>query len=123
MKKFEYLSIHLNGYPFDEVLNVYGQDGWELFQVECEQIPLNRKFCRFRREIPQSVTKIEDFNVTIPSLDGESIAKIVTIKILCEWDDSIKEWLVSQRSCEEIDNIKRLEMEKIGHTNIKHKFT
>jgi len=36
------------------------------------------------------------FNVTIPTLGSNTIAKIIPISIPMEWDDEINEWLMTE---------------------------
>jgi DNA-binding transcriptional regulator YiaG len=51
-------------------------------------------------------TKIEEFEVLIPSLDGKGIEQRVKVPITLEWDEEVQQWLVTPESHELIDNTK-----------------
>lgn len=51
-------------------------------------------------------TKIEEFEVLIPSLDGNGIAERVKIPVTVEWDEEVKEWLMTPEAHEIIENTK-----------------
>jgi len=51
-------------------------------------------------------TKIEEFEVLIPSLDGMEIAERVKVPVTLEWDEEVKEWLLTPEAHEAIDNTK-----------------
>jgi len=49
-------------------------------------------------------TKTETFEVLVPSLDGTSIAERVPIQVTLEWDEEVKEWLLTPEAHEAIEN-------------------
>jgi DNA-binding transcriptional regulator YiaG len=51
-------------------------------------------------------TKYEDFEVCIPDLAGTGIAERLTVKIPLEWDEEVKQWLISAEANEIIENTK-----------------
>jgi transcriptional regulator with XRE-family HTH domain len=55
-------------------------------------------------------TKYEDFEVCIPDLAGTGIAERLTVKIPLEWDEEVKQWLISAEANEIIENTKARHM-------------
>lgn len=51
-------------------------------------------------------TKMVDFEVLIPSLDGTEIADRVKVPVKVEWDEEVKEWLMTAEAHELIDSTK-----------------
>ena len=51
-------------------------------------------------------TKLEDFEVLVPNLEGTAIAERVTVQIPLEWDEELDEWLLSREAHEIIENTK-----------------
>jgi DNA-binding transcriptional regulator YiaG len=51
-------------------------------------------------------TKTEEFEVLIPSLEGNGMAERVKIPVTVEWDEEVKEWLLTLEAHEEIENTK-----------------
>ena len=47
-------------------------------------------------------TKTEEFEVLIPSLEGNGMAERVKIPVTVEWDEEVKEWLLTLEAHEEI---------------------
>jgi transcriptional regulator with XRE-family HTH domain len=51
-------------------------------------------------------TKIEEFEVLIPNLDGTDIAERVKVPITLEWDEEVKEWLLTPDAHQMIEETK-----------------
>ena len=51
-------------------------------------------------------TKIVEFEVLIPNLAGTDIAERVKVPVTLEWDEEVKEWLLTPEAHEIIDNTK-----------------
>jgi len=51
-------------------------------------------------------TKIEAFEVLIPTPDGNDISERVSIDVAQEWDEEIGEWLLTPESLRKIDDTK-----------------
>ena len=52
--------------------------------------------------------KIENrtFDITIPTTDGERLAERISIVIPMEWDEEIKEWLMTDEALQKIEETK-----------------
>ncbi len=48
----------------------------------------------------------QPFDVSIPDLSGEGIAEVVTIPIEMEWDEEIKEWLITPDGLRKVEDTK-----------------
>lgn len=55
-------------------------------------------------------TKIEEFEVLVPNLDGTGVAEKVKVNVPLCWDEEIKEWLLTPEAHETIDNTKARRM-------------
>lgn len=51
-------------------------------------------------------TKIEEFEVLIPNLDGTDIAERVKVPVTLEWDEEVKEWLLTPEAHQIIEETK-----------------
>src|ERR1035437_2537939 len=51
-------------------------------------------------------TKIEEFEVLIPNLDGTDIAERVKVPVTLEWDEEVKEWLLTPEAHQMIEETK-----------------
>jgi DNA-binding transcriptional regulator YiaG len=51
-------------------------------------------------------TKIEEFEVLIPNLAGTDIAQRVKVPVTLEWDEEVKEWLLTPEAHEAIESTK-----------------
>ena len=51
-------------------------------------------------------TKIEEFEVLIPNLDGTNIAERVKVPVTLEWDEEVKEWLLTPEAHQMIEETK-----------------
>ncbi|MDB6030640.1 MAG: transcriptional regulator, family [Verrucomicrobiales bacterium] len=51
-------------------------------------------------------TKNEEFEVLIPNLEGTGVAERVMVTIPLEWDEELKEWLLTAEAHDIIDNTK-----------------
>jgi len=51
-------------------------------------------------------TKIEEFEVSIPNLDGTAIAERVKVPVTLEWDEEVKEWLLTPEAHQLIEDTK-----------------
>ncbi len=51
-------------------------------------------------------TKNDEIEVVIPTLDGTGIAERVKVPITLEWDDEVKQWLLTPQAHEAIENTK-----------------
>lgn len=51
-------------------------------------------------------TKTAEFEVSIPNLDGTEIAERVKVPVTLEWDEEIKEWLLTPEAHQVIENTK-----------------
>lgn len=51
-------------------------------------------------------TKIQEFEVLIPNLAGDGIAERVKIPVTLEWDEEVKQWLLTPEAHEIIENTK-----------------
>lgn len=56
--------------------------------------------------------KIEerDFEVSIPTADGENIAELVQIRIPMEWDEELEEWLMTEAGLKQVEETKARHM-------------
>lgn len=56
--------------------------------------------------------KIENrtFNVSVPTADGESIAERISIIIPMEWDEELKEWLMTDEGLQKVEETKARHM-------------
>ncbi|TVP79361.1 MAG: hypothetical protein EA353_06250 [Puniceicoccaceae bacterium] len=54
------------------------------------------------------IMKIEerDFEVSIPTADGEAIAELVPIRIPMEWDEELQEWLMTEAGLKQVEETK-----------------
>jgi hypothetical protein len=52
----------------------------------------------------------QPFQVTIPDLSGEAVAEVITIPVKVEWDDEIKEWLLTPEAIRQIEDTKARHM-------------
>jgi DNA-binding XRE family transcriptional regulator len=55
-------------------------------------------------------TKIEDFEVLVPSIDEESVAERVAIKIPLRWDEELDTWLLTEEAHELVEETKARHM-------------
>lgn len=55
-------------------------------------------------------TKFQDFEVRIPNLEGEGIAETVTVKVPLEWDEELKQWLLTHKGNQIIEDTKARHM-------------
>jgi DNA-binding XRE family transcriptional regulator len=51
-------------------------------------------------------TKVEEFEVLIPSLDGSGIMEKVMVPVTLEWDEEVKEWLLTPEAHQMIEDTK-----------------
>lgn len=51
-------------------------------------------------------TELRQFKVSVPTLDGESVAEWVTIEIPMEWDEGIGEWLMTEEGHLQVEETK-----------------
>lgn len=59
-------------------------------------------------------TELRDFEVCVPSKDGEGIAELITIRIPMEWDDELEEWLMTEEGLKQIDLIKKRSLHEMS---------
>lgn len=52
----------------------------------------------------------QQFEVSIPDLSGEGIAQVITIPIQVEWDEEVKEWLLTPDALRKIEDTKARHM-------------
>ena len=55
-------------------------------------------------------TKTENFEVLVPNLDGTDVAERVTVTIPMEWDEELKEWLLTAEAHQIIEDTKARHM-------------
>jgi len=55
-------------------------------------------------------TKLEDFEILVPSLDGTTVQERVTVKIPLVWDEELEQWVLSEEAHHIIDNTKARHM-------------
>ena len=51
-----------------------------------------------------------DFEVSIPTADGEAIAELVKIQIPMEWDAELEEWLMTEEGLKQVEDTKARHM-------------
>lgn len=51
-------------------------------------------------------TKIEEFEVLIPNLDGTNIAERIKVPVTLEWDEEVNEWLLTPEAHQVIEETK-----------------
>ena len=56
--------------------------------------------------------KIENrlFDVSIPTAEGENIAEIIPLRIPMEWDEEIREWLMTEEGLQKVEETKARHM-------------
>lgn len=59
---------------------------------------------------PQPRIELRDYEVTVPTMDGQNIACKVALKVPMEWDDTIDDWLLTPEAMLEIENTKARHM-------------
>lgn len=52
----------------------------------------------------------QDFEVSIPTTDGEAIAELIQIRIPMEWDDELEEWLMTETGLKQVEETKARHM-------------
>lgn len=55
-------------------------------------------------------TKNEEFEVLVPNLDGTAVAEKVTVTVPVEWDEELKEWLLTSEAHQVIEDTKARHM-------------
>lgn len=55
-------------------------------------------------------TKYEDFEVSVPDLDGTGFAEKLTVKVPLEWDEELQQWLLTPKANQIIEDTKARHM-------------
>lgn len=55
-------------------------------------------------------TKLVDFEILVPNLDGTAVQERVTVKIPLVWDEELEQWVLSEEAHHIIDNTKARHM-------------
>jgi len=55
-------------------------------------------------------TKIKDFEVLVPNLDGTGVAERVKVSVPLKWDEELVEWLLTAEAHQTIENTKARHM-------------
>ena len=55
-------------------------------------------------------TKIEEFEVLVPNIEGTGIAERVKVPITLQWDEEVKEWLLTPEAHEIIEDMQARHM-------------
>ncbi|MFZ5495524.1 MAG: type II toxin-antitoxin system MqsA family antitoxin [Verrucomicrobiota bacterium] len=58
----------------------------------------------------KKIIKLRPYPVVVPTPDGKSVADHVTIKVPMEWDEELKEWLITAEAEELIETTKARHM-------------